>query len=113
MTTRAQKVFAGNRIRRLRRELNLTQMQMADDLGISTSYLNLLERNQRPLSAQLLLRLADTFDINLKEFSGDDDSHAAASLKEIFSDPIFEHLLPTASCLRKNHSGHPFLTRTF
>ncbi|HJO87741.1 MAG TPA: helix-turn-helix domain-containing protein, partial [Rhodospirillales bacterium] len=92
MALRTQKVFAGTRIRRLRRELNLTQMQMADDLGISTSYLNLVERNQRPLSAQLLLRLADAYDINLKELSGDDDSQAAASLKEVFSDPIFEGL---------------------
>ena len=92
MAVRAQKVFAGTRIRRLRRELNLTQIQMADDLGISTSYLNLVERNQRPLSAQLLLRLADAYDINLKELSGDDDSQAAASLKEVFSDPIFEGL---------------------
>ena len=92
MADRSKKIFAGNRIRRLRRELGITQMQMADDLIISTSYLNLLERNQRPLSAQLLLRLADAFDINLKEFSGDDESQAAASLKEIFSDPIFEGL---------------------
>ena len=80
MTKRANKIFAGNRIRRMRKELNITQAQMADDLVISTSYLNLLERNQRPLSAQILLRLASAFDINLKEFSGDDDSHAAASL---------------------------------
>ncbi len=92
VTNRTQKIFAGNKIRRLRRELNLTQMEMGDNLGISTSYLNLLERNQRPLSAQLLLRLADAFDIDLKEFSGDDDSQAAASLKEIFSDPIFDGL---------------------
>ncbi|MBT3991071.1 MAG: DUF2083 domain-containing protein [Rhodospirillaceae bacterium] len=92
MATRPQKVFAGTRIRRMRRDLNLTQAQMADDLGISTSYLNLVERNQRPLSAQLLLRLADAYDINLKEFSGDDSSQAAASLKEVFSDPIFEGL---------------------
>ena len=63
MAERAQKLFAGTRIRRLRRELNITQLQMAGDLGISPSYLNLIERNQRPLSAQILLRLADTFDI--------------------------------------------------
>ena len=92
MTARTQKVYAGHRLRRLRRELSLTQMQMADDLGISTSYLNLVERNQRPLSAQLLLRLAGSYDINLKELSGDDESLAAASLKEVFSDPLFDGL---------------------
>ena len=92
MAQAPQKVFAGTRIRRLRRELNTTQAQMADDLGISTSYLNLIERNQRPLSAQLLLRLTDTYDIDLKELSGDDESQAAASLKEVFTDPIFGDL---------------------
>ncbi|MAF47347.1 MAG: short-chain fatty acyl-CoA regulator family protein [Rhodospirillales bacterium] len=89
MAERSHKVFAGTRVRRLRRELNITQMQMAEDLSISPSYLNLIERNQRPLSAQILLRLADVFDIDLKELSGDDQSQAAASLKEVFSDPVF------------------------
>ena len=52
MATAQKKIFAGARVRRLRRELGLTQMAMAEDLGISPSYLNLIERNQRPLSAQ-------------------------------------------------------------
>jgi len=90
--TSDKKIFAGTRIKRLRRDLGLTQAQMADDLGISTSYLNLLERNQRPLSAQLLLRLADSFEVDLKDFSGDDEARAAASLKEVFADPLFEGL---------------------
>jgi len=40
------------------RELGLTQTRMAEDLGVSPSYLNHLERNQRPVTAQVLLRLA-------------------------------------------------------
>ncbi|NQV54354.1 MAG: DUF2083 domain-containing protein [Rhodospirillales bacterium] len=89
MADRLQKVFAGTRIRRLRRDMSLTQLQMSVDLGISTSYLNLIERNQRPLSAQVLLRLAETYDVDLKELSGDDESRSVASLKEVFSDPVF------------------------
>lgn len=85
-----RKVFAGPRIRRLRRELGLTQVRMAEELGISASYLNLIERNQRPLSAQLLLRLAEVYDVDLRALSGDDEARAAASLKEVFSDPLFE-----------------------
>ena len=90
MAPTGRKVFAGTKIRRMRRELDLTQIAMAEDLGISPSYLNLIERNQRPLSAQLLLRLAETFDVDLKDLSGDEDSQAAASLKEVFSDPLFD-----------------------
>ena len=85
MATRTHKIFAGNRIRRLRKELNITQAQMADDLVISTSYLNLLERNQRPISAQILLRLVDAFDINLKDIQDTDepmDLNLLASLRK-------------------------------
>ena len=92
MATGRKKVFAGVRIRRFRRELGLTQTAMAGDLGISPSYLNLIERNQRPLSAQVLLRLNDVYDIDLKELSGEDDARIAASLNEVFSDPLFQDL---------------------
>ena len=39
---------------------------MAEDLGVSPSYLNHLERNQRPVTAQVLLRLAETYDIDIR-----------------------------------------------
>ncbi|MAF94595.1 MAG: XRE family transcriptional regulator [Rhodospirillaceae bacterium] len=92
MATGQKKIFPGRRIRRLRRELGLTQKAMADDLSISSSYLNLIERNQRPLTVQLLLRLDDIYDVDLKELSGEDDARIAASLKEVFSDPLFQNL---------------------
>ena len=79
-----QKLFAGQRIRRVRKERGLTQARMADDLGISTSYLNLIERNQRPLTAQTLLKLADAYDIDLKEFSGSGEARAMTQLQEVF-----------------------------
>ena len=50
-----RKLFAGHAVRRLRRGQGLTQAAMAEMLGVSASYLNLVERNQRPLSATLLL----------------------------------------------------------
>ena len=44
----------GGKIRTLRRTQGLTQVQLAQRLGISPSYLNLIEHNRRPLSASLL-----------------------------------------------------------
>jgi XRE family transcriptional regulator, fatty acid utilization regulator len=85
-----QKLFAGQRIRRVRKDRGLTQARMADDLGISTSYLNLIERNQRPLTAQTLLKLADAYDIDLKEFSGSAEARAMTQLQEVFRDPMFD-----------------------
>ena len=64
-----KKVFAGPRIRRLRRERGLTQARMAADLGISASYLNLIERDQRPVSVQILLKLAEVYDVELRRWA--------------------------------------------
>jgi len=66
MDTADRKLFLGGRLKRLRRDLGLTQTAMAGDLGVSPSYLNHIERNQRPVSAQLLLRLAETYDVDLR-----------------------------------------------
>lgn len=67
---RSGKLFAGGRLRRLRLRLGLSQARMAESLGLSASYLNLLERNQRPLTAAVLLRLAQAHDVDLKELTG-------------------------------------------
>ena len=92
-----QKIFAGPRIRRIRSGLNLTQMKMAEELGISASYLNLIERNQRPLTVQLLLKLASTYKLDLEELQGSGDENLMAQLKEAFSDPLLESEIPDRS----------------
>jgi XRE family transcriptional regulator, fatty acid utilization regulator len=85
-----RKLFAGPRLRRLRRERGFTQARMAEELAISTSYLNLLERNQRPVTAQILLNLAEAFDVDIKSFAGDGEAQTLAGLKEVMGDPLFE-----------------------
>ncbi|MCB1517046.1 MAG: helix-turn-helix transcriptional regulator, partial [Hyphomicrobiaceae bacterium] len=80
------KIFAGPRIRRIRNSKGLTQTAMAEELGISPSYLNLVERNQRPLTVQLLLKLASAYDLNLEELKGE-PSGSQNALKEVFADP--------------------------
>lgn len=87
-----RKLFLGARLKRLRRELGLTQTRMAEDLGVSPSYLNLLERNQRPITAQVLLRLAEAYDLDLKTLSSDPESASATGLSEVFSDQMFRDL---------------------
>jgi len=55
-TTASRKIFAGPRLKRLRRERRLTQAGMAAKLDVSPSYLNLMERNQRPITVRVLIR---------------------------------------------------------
>ena len=88
-----RKLFLGARLARLRRERGLNQSQMAEQLGISGSYLNHLERNQRPVTAGILLRLAEAFDVDVKAFASEaGDSGGATQLGEIFSDPMLADL---------------------
>ena len=81
--------MVGQRVRRLRRERGLTQAVMAERLGVSTSYLNLIERNQRPVTVQFLLKLGHVFDIDLQRFAADDEARVYALLSEVFSDPLY------------------------
>ena len=88
-----RKLFLGARLKRLRRERGLNQNAMAADLGISPSYLNHLERNQRPVTAGILLRLAEVFDVDVKAFAAEGgESAGPEQLAEIFSDPILAGL---------------------
>ncbi|KAA3611431.1 MAG: XRE family transcriptional regulator [Planctomycetota bacterium] len=85
----ARQLFLGNRIRRLRRREKLTQTQLAERLGISTSYLNLIENNKRSLTAPLLVKLAKDFQLDLQGISEDDETRLAADLEEVFADHVF------------------------
>ncbi|EQB09819.1 XRE family transcriptional regulator [Sphingobium quisquiliarum P25] len=82
-------VYMGPRLRRLRRELGLTQADMAADLEISPSYVALLERNQRPLTADMLLRLARTYRMDMSELAGDGGAEQTARLQAALKEPMF------------------------
>lgn len=83
-----RKLYLGPRLRTLRRELGINQTQMAEELGVSPSYLNHLERNQRPLTAQMLLRLANTYDIDVRDFVSGPGPATTGDLTEAFADTL-------------------------
>ncbi|GAA0727217.1 helix-turn-helix domain-containing protein [Sphingomonas japonica] len=86
------KLYAGHAVRRLRRGAGLTQAAMAEMLGISPSYLTLVERNQRPLSATLLLKLAQAFDFDPRQLAARDPGGGADALRRRLADPLFADL---------------------
>jgi XRE family transcriptional regulator, fatty acid utilization regulator len=86
------KVIAGHVVRRLRRQNGLSQAAMADMLDISPSYLNLIERNQRPVSAALLVRLVETFDFDPRALTSDAPGGGAAAMRRRLADPLFADL---------------------
>jgi predicted transcriptional regulator len=79
---------------------------MAERLAISPSYLNLIEANKRPLTANLLIHLASSFQVDLKAFAPDSDQRLAEDLMEAFGDSLFEPLdLPAAEVRDLAHNG--------
>jgi predicted transcriptional regulator len=78
----------GRTIRRLRQERSLTQQALASRLGISASYLNLIEHDQRSVTAGLLIKLAETFRVELAELSGSQERQLEVGLREVFADPL-------------------------
>ena len=87
-----RKIIAGHALRRLRRQQALTQAAMAEALGISPSYLNLIERNQRPVSANLLVTLAERFDFDPRALAGGEPGGGEAGLRRRLADPLFADL---------------------
>ncbi len=106
MAGQSKRLYIGPRLRRIRRELGLTQAQMAADLDVSPSYVTLIERNQRPLPADLLLRLAETYELELSAFSAGEDE-TLALLEAALADPIFQELSVGRDDVRDLLSSNP------
>ena len=87
-----RKILAGHAVRRLRRREGLTQAAMAEMLTISPSYLNLVEKNQRPVSASVLVKLAETFDFDPRALAAGEPGGGAAAIRRRLADPMFADL---------------------
>ncbi len=101
----------GAKVRALRRREHMTQVDLAERLGISASYLNLIENNRRPLTAPLLIRLAQIFQLDLQTFASEEDVRLTADLHEVFGDPIFESHGLTNADLRELVATSPNVAR--
>jgi predicted transcriptional regulator/DNA-binding XRE family transcriptional regulator len=82
------RALIGRTVRRLRTERQLTQQALAAQLGISASYLNLIEHDQRTVTASLLIKLAETLQADLATLSGNVERQMVAGLREVFADPL-------------------------
>ncbi len=78
----------GRTVRRLRTEQSLSQQALAQRLGISASYLNLIEHDQRNVTASLLIKLAEMLRVDFSALSGAQERELEIGLKEVFSDPL-------------------------
>ncbi|MFY8150757.1 MAG: helix-turn-helix domain-containing protein, partial [Hyphomicrobiales bacterium] len=109
----SRKVFVGPSLRRLREETRLTQTAFAQRLGLSVSYLNQIENNQRPVTAGVLVALGQTFGVDLATFATDDTDRLVTDLREASADPLLTDTAPSLQELKRVASDSPAFARAF
>jgi predicted transcriptional regulator/DNA-binding XRE family transcriptional regulator len=108
----AESLMLGAKVRALRRRESLTQVELAQRLGISASYLNLIENDRRPLTAPMLLKLAQMFELDLHALAAPEDSRVMNDLLEVFGDPLFDNHGLTNAELRELAMSCPNVARS-
>jgi len=77
----------GERIREERQRLNLTQAALAEAIDISDTYMGAIERGERSLTLDTLVRLVSrlgvTVDFMLADYVPDSDPNILAQFKQI------------------------------
>lgn len=101
----------GPKVRELRRRLGITQTRLARDLGVSPSYLNLIEHDHRPLPAPLLVKLTVVLGVDISEFAEDATDALRQPLTHALADPLFESLNLTNTDVRDLVRRHPAMAR--
>ena len=76
----------GVRLQRLREERGISQVALAKALGISPSYLNQIEHNQRPLTVAILLRINAEFGVDVQLFSDDKEAGLIADVRDVLAE---------------------------
>jgi predicted transcriptional regulator/transcriptional regulator with XRE-family HTH domain len=79
-TSTGRKLFVGPRVRRLREQHGLSQTALSQRLALSLSYVSQIENNQRPVTAAVLLKLAEAFGGDVSQFSDDTDKRLLGEL---------------------------------
>ncbi|MEH7827825.1 helix-turn-helix domain-containing protein [Gemmobacter denitrificans] len=108
-----QKTFIGPHLRRLRQERGETQAQMARTLGISASYVNLLENNERSVSVTILFRLMEAYGVDWREIAEDESASLLPDLRTAVQDPLFTESRPDLPQLRAALVHSPDLAQAF
>ena len=108
---RQKKLFIGQAIRNLREQQKLTQAAFAETIGISTSYLNQIENNQRHVSANVLVGLAERYNFDIASLSSDDADRRLKDALEVFSDPELSGFAPGRQELLQACQTAPNLVR--
>ncbi|MGO3326073.1 short-chain fatty acyl-CoA regulator family protein [Gordonia sp. (in: high G+C Gram-positive bacteria)] len=76
------KAYVGARLRRLRADLGISQAALARRVDLSTTYVNQLENDQRPITVSVLLNLTSAFDLPADFFADSGDARLSADVAD-------------------------------
>ena len=82
----------GPKIKAFRRKLGIQANKLADQLGISPSYLNLIEGGKRKIDGDLLLKACQELKIELSDLAVKSDLNLVNDISELLDDQLFEDL---------------------
>ena len=94
----------GSKIKKERRSKGLSQSILSKNLGISASYLNLLESGRRTITVPLLIKIGNELGISLKDLTVESNKRILSDVMEVLSNEMFEDLDIT------NHETNEFIS---
>ena len=82
----------GSKVRKERRSKGLSQSELSKNLGISASYLNLIESGRRTITVPLLIKIGNQLAISLKDLTIESNKRLLSDVMEVLSNELFEDL---------------------
>ena len=101
----------GFKIKNTRRKLGVSQADLSEKLGISSSYLNLIESGKRNVNVDLLLKVSDVLNIELKDLSKKEDANLYHDALDLLGDNIFEDLDITNIEVKDLSNNNPLIAK--
>ena len=82
----------GPKIKAFRRQIGMQANKLAEELGISPSYLNLIEKGKRKIDGDLLINVCEKLRIEISDLTSKTDLKLENNISELLSDELFEDL---------------------
>jgi len=82
----------GPKIKAFRRQVGIQANKLSEQLGISPSYLNLIEGGKRRIDGDLIIKICKELRIELSDLTSKTDINLENNISELLGDEIFEDL---------------------
>ena len=101
------KSSTGLKIKERRKALGVTQAALAEEVGVSPSYLNLIENGKRPIGGRILIRIARALGAGLDELDDAEERRLVAALREVAAEPLLRDVALSTERLAELVALHP------